>query len=199
MSDETKLGRRGFVKGAGLAAGAAALLEGASGKEQQARARKLGPAPVEITLRVNGVDRRVAVEPRSTLASVLRDQLHLTGTKVGCDRGACGACTVIVGDAAVASCLTFALDALGKPITTIEGLAKGGQLAPLQAAFVAHDALQCGFCTPGMVMSCQALLARNPHPTEDEVREALSGNICRCSGYQAIVDAVLEAARREPA
>src|SRR4051812_28229627 len=161
MSDEAKLSRRGFVKGAGLAAGAAALLEGAGGKEPQGRAHKVGPGEVEVTLRVNGANRRVLVEPRATLVSVLRDQLHLTGTKIGCDRGACGACTVMLGDHTVASCMTFALDAVGTPVTTIEGLSKGPQLAPIQAAFVAHDALQCGFCTPGMVMSCHALLQHN--------------------------------------
>ena len=199
MSDETKLTRRGFVKGAGLAASAAALLEGAGGKQPRGKARKLGPGEVEISLRVNGVDRRISVEPRQTLASVLRDRLHLTGTKIGCDRGACGACTVMLGDAAVPSCLTFALDAVGKPVTTIEGLARGEQLAPIQAAFVAHDALQCGFCTPGMVMSCHALLQRNPHPTEDDVRQAVAGNTCRCGTYPKVFEAALAAAGTAPA
>jgi xanthine dehydrogenase YagR molybdenum-binding subunit len=194
MSDERKLTRRGFVKGAGLAAGAAALLEGGGGKQGPGRARKLGPSAVEISLRVNGADRRLLVEPRATLAAVLRDQLHLTGTKIGCDRGACGACTVLLADTPVASCLTFALDAVGRPITTIEGVARGDQLAPIQAAFVAHDALQCGFCTPGMVMSCQALLQRNPHPTEEQVREAVAGNTCRCGTYPKVFEAVLAAA-----
>ena len=199
MSDETKLTRRGFVKGAGLAASAAALLEGAGGKQPRGKARKLGPGEVEISLRVNGVDRRISVEPRQTLASVLRDRLHLTGTKIGCDRGACGACTVMLGDAAVPSCLTFALDAVGKPVTTIEGLARGEQLAPIQAAFVAHDALQCGFCTPGMVMSCHALLQRNPNPTEDDVRQAVAGNTCRCGTYPKVFEAALAAAGTAPA
>src|SRR5437016_1390806 len=178
MSD-TKLTRRGFVKGAGLAAGGAA---------------RLGPGAVSVSLHVNGKDMRAQVEPRATLASVLRDQLHLTGTKIGCDRGACGACTVMLGDAPVPSCMTFALDAVGKPITTIEGLARGEQLAPIQAAFVAHDALQCGFCTPGMVMSCHALLQRNPHPSEADVRQAVSGNLCRCGTYPKVFEAALAAA-----
>ncbi len=193
MADETKLTRRGFVKGAGLAVGAAALLEGADGTQKHGRSRTLGPSPVEISLRVNGVDRRVLVEPRATLVSVLRDQLHLTGTKIGCDRGACGACTVMLADAPVASCMTFALDAAGRPVTTIEGLAQGEQLAPLQAAFVAHDALQCGFCTPGMVMSCHALLRRNARPDEAEVRTAIAGNICRCGTYPKVFEAALAA------
>src|SRR3954469_5784379 len=194
MSDEAKLSRRGFVKGAGLAAGAAALLEGAAGKQPAGHATKAGPGAVEIALRVNGVERRVMVEPRATLASVLRDQLHLTGTKIGCDRGACGACTVMLGEHTAASCMTFALDAVGKPVTTIEGLASGSQLAPIQAAFVAHDALQCGFCTPGMVMSCHALLQENQHPSEDDVRQAVSGNLCRCGTYPKVFEAALAAA-----
>src|SRR2546428_4224387 len=199
MSDERKLSRRGFVKGTGLAASAAVLLEGAEGKQPRGRAKKLGPGAVEISLKVNGVDRRVSVEPRATLASVLRDQFHLTGTKIGCDRGACGACTVMVGEAAVASCLMFALDAVGSPILTIEGLAKREQLAPIQAAFVAHDALQCGFCTPGMVMSCHALLQRSPHPSEDDVRKAVAGNTCRCGTYPKVFEAALAAVATAPA
>ena len=196
MSDETKLSRRGFVKGAGVVASAAALLEGAAARQQEQAggARRLGPGAVEISLRVNGTDRRLRVEPRATLASVLRDEMHLTGTKIGCDRGACGACTVLLGDEPVSSCLTFAFDAVGKPVTTIEGLAQGDKLAPIQAAFVAHDALQCGFCTPGMVMSCQALLQRNPHPGEDDVRQAVSGNTCRCGTYPKVFEAALAAA-----
>jgi xanthine dehydrogenase YagR molybdenum-binding subunit len=199
MSDETKLSRRGFVKGAGIAASAAALLEGAGGKAPGGRARRLGPGPVEISLHVNGAEKRLRVEPRATLASVLRDQLHLTGTKIGCDRGACGACTVLLGDATVPSCTTFALDAVGKPITTIEGVARGEQLAPIQAAFVAHDALQCGFCTPGMVMSCHALLQKNQAPTEEEVRRAVAGNTCRCGTYPKVFEAALAAAGTSPA
>ena len=195
MSDETRFGRRGFVKGAGLAAGAAALLEGAA---KPGGAARLGPGAVPVVLRVNGVDKRVQIEPRATLVSVLRDQLHLTGTKVGCDRGACGACTVMLGDTPVPSCMTFALDAVGKPITTIEGLAKGDQLAPIQAAFVAHDALQCGFCTPGMVMSCHALLQKNRSPTEEDVRKAVSGNTCRCGTYPKVFEAALTAAGTAP-
>ena len=199
MSDQTKLSRRGLIKGAGIAASAAALLEGAGGKQAPGRARKLGPGEVQITLRINGVDRRVQVEPRATLASVLRDQLGMTGTKIGCDRGACGACTVMLGDTTVPSCMTFALDAVGKPITTIEGIGRGGQLAPIQAAFVAHDALQCGFCTPGMVMSCHALLKANPHPSEEEVRRAVAGNTCRCGTYPKVFEAALAAASTAPA
>src|SRR3954465_7670491 len=150
MSAGARLSRRGCVEGAGLAAGAAALLEGAAGKQPAGHATKAGPGAVEIALRVNGVERRVMVEPRATLASVLRDQVHLTGTKIGCDRGACGACTVMLGDLPVRAGVACGAEGVGKPLTTIEGLARGEQLAPIQAAFVAHEALQCGFCTPGM-------------------------------------------------
>ncbi len=198
MSDETKLGRRGFVTGVGIAGAAAALLEGATGKPPGGRARKLGPGAVEIALSVNGTDHRLQVEPRATLASVLRDQLHLTGTKIGCDRGACGACTVMLGGATVPSCMTFAMDAVGKPVLTIEGLARGDQLLPIQAAFVAHDALQCGFCTPGMVMSCHALLQSNPSPAEEDVRRAVAGNTCRCGTYPKVFEAALAASRTAP-
>jgi len=194
MSDETKLSRRGFVKGAGLAASAAMLIEGVAEGAAAAKDQKQGPGPVEVTLEVNGESRRVAVEPRATLVSVLRDQLGLTGTKIGCDRAACGACTVMLGDLPVPSCATFVLDAVGQRITTIEGLAQGDRLAPIQAAFVAHDALQCGFCTPGMVMSCHALLEKNAHPTEQEVRQAVSGNLCRCGTYPKVFEAALSVA-----
>src|SRR5439155_7142014 len=148
---------------------------------------------------VNGEERKISIEPRETLASVLRDRLGLTGTKIGCDRGACGACTVMLGDKPAPSCMTLALDAVGKRITTIEGLARGAQLAPIQAAFVAHDALQCGFCTPGMVMSCHALLQRNPKPNEEDVKQAVSGNLCRCGTYPKVFEAALAASGTAPA
>src|SRR5205823_9340798 len=196
--DKLKITRRGFVKGTGVLTGAAALLS-VDARGAQGQARKVGPGPVEIELEVNGERRRLAVEPRTTLASALRDDLGLTGTKIGCDRGACGACTVMLGDQPVPSCMTLALDARGKRITTIEGLAHGAQLAPIQAAFVAHDALQCGFCTPGMVMSCHALLQRNSHPTDDDVRQAVAGNTCRCGTYPKVFEAALAAAGTAPA
>ena len=194
MSDETRLSRRGFVKGTGLLATAAALLEGAGGKGAKGGTKTYGPGLVDVTLRVNGEDRALQVEPRTTLAVALRDTLGLTGTKIGCDRGACGACTVMLGELPVPSCMTFALEAVGKPVTTIEGLSQGGQLTPLQAAFVAHDALQCGFCTPGIVMSCHALLKKNAQPSEQEVRQAVSGNLCRCGTYPKVFEAALAAA-----
>jgi carbon-monoxide dehydrogenase small subunit len=149
-----------------------------------------------LTLRVNGEEHRLEVEPRRLLADVLRDDLGLTGTHLGCEQGACGACTVLLDGSAVRSCLLFAVQADGEEVTTVEALAPGGPLHPLQEAFRDHHALQCGFCTPGMLLAALDLLARNPSPAADEVREELSGNLCRCTGYQRIVDAVLDAAAR---
>ena len=144
--------------------------------------------------RVNGVGRELFVEPWWTLADVLREQLELTGTKVGCETGNCGTCTVIVDGKAVKSCLFLALRANGREVVTIEGLRqRDGELHPLQKAFIEHFAIQCGYCTPGMIMAAKALLDENPHPTEEEVREALHGNICRCTGYVKIVEAILAA------
>lgn len=148
----------------------------------------------EITLRVNGEECSVTVAGRDTLLDVLRGPLGLTGTKKGCDQGDCGACTVLLDGRPVASCLVLAADARGREITTVEGLAVNGCLHPVQQAFIRHFATQCGFCTPGMIMAAVGLLGENPHPTEDEVRAALAGNLCRCTGYGAIVRAVLDVA-----
>jgi carbon-monoxide dehydrogenase small subunit len=148
---------------------------------------------VLIELKVNGEKREVAVKPAETLASALRDGLGLTGTKVGCGTGECGACTVLLDGRAVNSCLVMALDAEGADITTIEGIARDGKLAPVQKAFIEHGAIQCGFCTPGMIISAVDCLGRNPRPTEEEAREAISGNLCRCTGYVKIIEAVKEA------
>ena len=144
-----------------------------------------------ITLRVNGDSYEVAVEPWAILADVLRDNLGLTGTKKACDLGNCGSCTVLMNGKPILSCLVLALDAQDKDIVTIEGLAKDGKLHPLQQAFIDHGAIQCGFCTPGMLLSAKALLDENPHPTEEEVKQAISGNLCRCTGYHKIVEAIL--------
>jgi len=140
---------------------------------------------------VNGKHYEVEEEPNRTLLEVLREDFYLTGTKKGCDSGECGACTVLLDDKAVCSCLTLAVEAQGKEITTIEGLAaEEGRLHPIQQAFVDHYAVQCGYCTSGMIMSAKALLEENPDPTEDEIRRALQGNLCRCTGYVKIVEAV---------
>ena len=144
-----------------------------------------------IHMTVNGEPVELAVEPYRTLLDALRDDLDLTGAKKGCDRGDCGACTVLVDGKPVASCMMLAVQADSCLITTIEGLRTDGRLHPLQQAFVDHGAVQCGFCTPGMVLSAIALLDENPHPTEGQVREAIAGNLCRCTGYAKIVDAVL--------
>ena len=148
-----------------------------------------------IKLIVNGRRRNVAVEPRRLLSDCLRDDLGLTGTNLGCEQGVCGSCTVNVDGETVRSCLMFAVQADGAAITTVEGLAGDSALDPVQAAFWEHQGLQCGFCTPGMLMTAHELLERNPTPDEEETREALSGNLCRCTGYQHIVDAVHAASR----
>ncbi len=149
---------------------------------------------IDVELTVNGTRHVANVEPRKTLADFLRDDLELTGTHVGCEHGVCGACTVLIDGQAARSCLTFAVQVRGAQITTIEGLANDGQLNPLQQAMVESHGFQCGFCTPGFLMQITELLNENPSPTEAEVREALSGNVCRCTGYQSIVAGVLRAA-----
>lgn len=148
-----------------------------------------------LTLNVNGQDYDLLCEPSRTLAQALREDLGLTGTKVGCGVGDCGACTVLVDGQTVNSCLVLATQAAGKAIVTIEGLADGPRLHPIQEAFVEHGAIQCGFCSPGMILSAKALLDANPAPSELDIRQGLSGNLCRCTGYQKIVQAVDSAAR----
>jgi carbon-monoxide dehydrogenase small subunit len=150
----------------------------------------------EIQLNVNGAARTGSADVRVTLADFLREQLGLTGTHLGCEHGVCGACTVLVDGLAVRSCLMLAVQARGCEVETVEGLAHGEELHPLQQAFRESHAFQCGFCTPGFVMTTVALLADNPNPDEEEVREVLSGNICRCTGYESIVNGVLLAARK---
>jgi len=149
---------------------------------------------VSVQLRVNGVEYQRAVEPRLLLSDFLRDTLGLTGTHVGCEHGVCGACTVMLNGETVRSCLVFAVQADGAEVMTIEGLAEGGKLHPLQEAFSEHHALQCGFCTPGMLFSALELLRDHPAPTDHEIREGIGGNICRCTGYQHIVEAIRAAA-----
>mgnify|MGYP006311281499 CR=1 FL=1 len=148
----------------------------------------------EITLTVNGDPYTVAVRSHHTLLQVLREQLGITSPKRGCENGECGACTVIMNGLPVNSCLVLAPEVDGAEIETAEGLSKGGDLHPLQQAFVDHNAVQCGFCTPGMLMSSKALLDRNPTPSEAEIREAITGNLCRCTGYLRIIEAVQDAA-----
>jgi xanthine dehydrogenase YagT iron-sulfur-binding subunit len=154
-----------------------------------------GPDAAPLTLTVNGHAVTVMCDPGTTLVQVLRERLGLTGTKIGCDRGACSACTVWLDGEVASSCMTMALDARGRRVTTIEGLADGETLHPVQQAFIEHDAMQCGFCTPGMVMSCAALVDRNPACTLDDVKAAISGHLCRCGTYPNIFAATLAAAR----
>jgi aerobic-type carbon monoxide dehydrogenase small subunit (CoxS/CutS family) len=150
---------------------------------------------VTIRLSVNGETHRLVVEPRRLLADVLRDDLGLTGTSLGCEHGTCGTCTVLVDGQSVRSCLMFAVKANGHEVMTVEGLARDGELHPLQQAFWEKQGVQCGFCTPGFLMTAYELLQHNPNPSEEEIRDALSGNICRCTGYQHIIEAVQSAAQ----
>jgi len=195
-----RFGRRNLLVGIGVTAAVAPALESCEpAKGAAGAAGFVGPGPVDVVLRVNGAERHVAVEPRRTLADVLRVELGLTGTKVGCDRGACSACTVWMDGTPVCACTTFVLDAVARDVTTIEGLARGDVLHPVQQAFIEHDALQCGFCTPGMVMSCAALVARKPDVSLDDVRAATSGNLCRCGTHAKVFEATLAAAGRKGA
>ncbi|HTR03129.1 MAG TPA: (2Fe-2S)-binding protein [Thermoanaerobaculia bacterium] len=188
MSDEPRGGftRRDLVRGSLVGAIAASV----GGKAAAAELERIGPGAAPLELTVNGTVHRLSVEPRVTLADALRDRIGLTGTKVVCGRGACGACTVVLDGKTVCSCLMLAQEASGKSITTIEGVAVQGRLTPLQEAFIAADALQCGFCTSGMILSCQALLDRNPKPDRQAIREAVAGNLCRCGTYNHVFDAV---------
>jgi aerobic-type carbon monoxide dehydrogenase small subunit (CoxS/CutS family) len=186
------LTRRGFIQTTAAAGGAAAI----GGEARAAGKAKVIPGKkVPVTLNINGKDKKLQIEPRVTLARALRNQLDLTGTKEICDRGACGGCNVLVDGQLVNSCMMLALDAVGKKIRTVEGLAQGETLHPLQEAFIKHDALQCGFCTPGMVMASAALLEKNKNPSLPQIKRALSGNICRCGTYTRIFAAIQTTAK----
>jgi aerobic carbon-monoxide dehydrogenase small subunit len=150
----------------------------------------------ELKMRVNGEDHELFVDPRQSLLDVLRYELGLMGAKEGCNIGYCGVCTVLIDGASVKSCMIFALQAQGKNITTIEGLAKNGKLDPIQQAFIDHFAFQCGFCTSGMILTMKSLLDENPNPSEEEIRKGITGNICRCTGYKKIVEAGLSLAKK---
>ena len=202
MADTPKIevSRRGFLKGAGITA-ATTVIESAKAFGREATdalhgVQTVGPDALPIQLHINGREYTVTVEPRYTLAQTLRDNLGLTGTKVVCDRGSCSACTVWIDKVPALACMTLSVDAVGREITTIEGLSAGDTMHPVQAAFVKHDAMQCGFCTPGMVMSCAALLERNPKPNLDDVKHAVSGNLCRCGTYPKVFAATLDVAQQ---
>lgn len=187
--------RRGFIQGVGVGGGA--LSTGVLESEAQAQtAGKVISGETTITLQINGKSHKTTVEPRRTLLDTLRDQLDLTAAKRVCDRGTCGACTVIVDGRAMYSCTILAIDAQGKKIDTLEGIAQGRNPHPIVDAFVQNDAQQCGYCTPGFVVSAKAFLDRNPKPTFEEVKEGLGGNLCRCGTYVGIRKAVLDASSK---
>ncbi len=189
--------RRGFMRGVGLGGGALGVLnqEVEAAPQAAAASKAAGPGAVPITLQINGKPVNVSVEPRVTLVDALREHLNLTGAKKACDRGTCGACTVIMDGKAVYACSILAIDAQGRQIQTIEGLAEPGKLHPVSAAFVRHDAQQCGYCTPGFVMAAKAYIDHNPAATIEEVEKGLGGNLCRCGTYVGVRQAVVEAAR----
>jgi aerobic-type carbon monoxide dehydrogenase small subunit (CoxS/CutS family) len=194
--DRSRVTRRDVLKGAGAAALVGAI-HGATAKEAQAAPgiREVGPGAAPVELKVNGKALRLDVEPRVTLLDALRDHAGLTGTKRICDRGACGGCTVHLDGKPVNACMTLAVDCAGRSVRTVEGLADGDKLHAIQAAFIKHDALQCGFCTPGMLMSCAHLVDNVKNPTEEQIRGAVAGNLCRCGTYPHVFAACKEASR----
>lgn len=203
--EEEKFGivsRRTFIKGLGATAVSAVAAQTAAVAQELEKAnaeKTIGPGPVPVTLLVNGQTLQLQLEPRVTLLDALRNYSSLTGPKEGCDRAACGACTVLMDGLAIYSCQKLAIEAQGHKITTIEGLSENGNLSKVQQAFVQTDALQCGYCTPGFIMSVTALLNKNPHPTLAEARHACSGNLCRCGTHPHILQAVFQAAGIETA
>jgi xanthine dehydrogenase YagT iron-sulfur-binding subunit len=190
------LSRRDFLKGAGVAVSSGLLAGDAVGAAAPETAGQvLGPGPVTFRLNINGRSYKLNLEPRVTLLDALRNHLDLTGAKKVCDRGTCGSCTVLLDGKPVYACSLLAIEAAGHRITTIEGLSHGEHLHPVMEAFVEHDAQQCGFCTPGFVVSCTAFLDRHPNPTPEEIEKGLGGNLCRCGTYMGVRQAVMDAAK----
>ncbi len=205
MTERPSLTRRGLLRGFGTASVLAGCNRPGSSEAPEgelsppaglpAAATAIGPGPAPLAFRLNGVDKALEVPPSATLLAVLRHELGATGTKEVCDRGACGACSVLVDGAVRTACMTLAHDVAGREVTTVEGLAEGGQPSALQRAFVAEDALQCGYCTPGMLIACTALMRRSPGPlAPDEIQRAIAGNLCRCGSYPHIIAAVTSVA-----
>jgi xanthine dehydrogenase YagT iron-sulfur-binding subunit len=200
-----RVSRRSFLKGVGTGVAGSAVISGTAVLDQPAEAQGgaggIGPGPVPVTLNINGKEVRLQLEPRTTLLSALRNHMPpnqaLTGAKPGCEEGACGACSVLIDGTSAYSCLMLAVDAQGKKITTVEGLERDGKLSPVQQAMVENDGYMCGFCTPGFVISITSLLNANPNPTLAQVKEGLSGNLCRCGAYDGIFKATLAAAARQ--
>ncbi|MFI5341205.1 MAG: 2Fe-2S iron-sulfur cluster-binding protein [Candidatus Methylomirabilales bacterium] len=191
--DPLRLSRRTFLKTVGVGAAATGLV---GAVPRPAHAEILGPDAVPLSLKVNGTVHTTTVEPRVTLLRALRNHLSLTGAKEVCERGACGACTVLLDGEPVCSCMLLAVDSVGREITTVEGLGTPERMSPVQAAFVEADALQCGFCTPGFVVASTALLRKHPNPTLEEIKAGLAGNLCRCGTYSRIFEAVQKAAKQ---
>ncbi|HEY7057863.1 MAG TPA: (2Fe-2S)-binding protein [Vicinamibacterales bacterium] len=189
--DEPGFTRRGFLKTVGAGGVAAGVLSQAPAVEGQAATTGVGPGPVPVTLTINGQTHRLDIEPRVTLLDALRTRLNLTGVKRVCDRGSCGACTMIVDGRTVYACSTLAIEMQGKKIRTVESFTQGTVLHPVQQAFCDRDGLMCGFCTPGFVTSAVALLEKTPNPTREQARRALDGNICRCGTYVRVLEAAL--------
>ncbi len=200
QSDKSGLKRRDFLKGMGIAAGASSMVVNTLGDEVAPETSTQTAKTMEITFRLNGQQKSIRIDARTTLVDLLRENLHITGTKKGCDHGACGACTVHVDGKRVLSCLTLAATLDGAEVTTVEGLGSEEQLHPLQEAFLRCDAYQCGYCTPGQIMSGVACIEEgHAQQSEEEAREWMSGNLCRCSAYPNILAAVRQAAGAEPA
>jgi xanthine dehydrogenase YagT iron-sulfur-binding subunit len=192
---KNKISRRKFLQGTGAALAAATAVPTLEAQAPAAQPLSTTVPKTPIRVTVNGAERRIEVEDRWSLVELLRDHLGLTGTKIGCDRGECGACTVLLDGKPVYSCSNLAVWADGRSVQTVEGLMQNGRLDPLQQAFIEHDGPQCGFCTSGQLMSAKGLLTRNPHPEAADVRAAMTGNLCRCSNYNHYVEAVLAAAK----
>ena len=195
-SQSSGVSRRDFIKGLGVASGAG-VLHGVLPARADADREGIRSYPAdgsEVVLTVNGQAHRVAVRPSDTLLHVLREKLDLTGAKKVCDRGACGACTVLIGGKSVNACMVLALDAVGAEVTTVEGLSTAERLDPVQLSFIRNDACQCGYCIPGFVVRTKALLSENPHPSLMEIKHGLAGNVCRCGAYRQIFVAVQDAA-----
>ncbi|MGH9255025.1 MAG: 2Fe-2S iron-sulfur cluster-binding protein [Vicinamibacterales bacterium] len=194
---DASVSRRAFLKGSAVATGAlsSTLIPAPDADAQLPVATEPDPRHTVVTMKVNGVSYRKDVPNHTTLLRFLREDLKLTGAKMGCDRSQCGACTVIVNGRNVYSCTTLAVEATGAEVLTIEGLATGDALHPIQQAFIQHSGFQCGFCTSGQIMTTKVFLERVPRPTEDEARRALSGNLCRCAAYKRILESVMTASR----
>jgi xanthine dehydrogenase YagT iron-sulfur-binding subunit len=190
------LSRRNFLKASGISLSVPLVMGYRVIKVSGAEVKVWGPGKVPLQLLINGKSYAAQVEPRVTLLEALRNELDITGAKRVCDRGSCGACTMIVDGKAVYSCSTLAIDAQGKSITTVEGLMQGDTLHPVQQAFIDNDAQQCGFCTPGFVVACKAFLDKNPNPTAEQIQKGLGGNTCRCGTYMGVRAAVAQAAQK---